>query len=515
MPEIVDTQNAARGSAEWWLVRLERRLAERAITMALHDDYYHGRHRMTLHTARILKAFGKEFKDVRSNYCSVVVDALAERLHLQAFLFDSQDEPNKEAWEIWQANGLDAAFARGMRSGLIKGESSLIVWADADGEPTITIEDGAEVYVALNPADPRERRAALKLWFDLDEARSYATVYLPDGIHKYESTRADDLLRDPAGRFLTRRSNVWTRRIVEGEEWPLPNPLGVVPVIPIPNKPDAAGVGESEIAQIEPIQDAINANLVNILLAGQFSAFRQKFASNVRLEVDKATGKVKEPWQISVDTIITAPPPAPGEQPVQFGEFEQTELGGYVGVHEALVQAISTISRTPPHYFLGQQGVFPSGEALRAVEAGLTFKARDRIRDDSEPIEEVMRLAFAVKARQSGLSAAAKTRYEKWAAMKSAAADWKDPETRAESEHVDALGKVAAMLGVPKRALWPRIPASPQEIARWTEMAKEEAAAAAQPQPEPPDELVIDDGTGSPPVVVRKRPPTPPGGPPA
>ena len=74
-----------------------------------------------------------------------------------------------------------------------------------------------------------------------------------------------------------------------------------------------------------------------------------------------------------------------------------------------------------------------------------------------------MRLAFRMKASQAGVSAAARNRYLTWAAAP-LRAHWTDPETRTESEHIDALGKMLA-LGVPAEAIWARIPASPQEIA--------------------------------------------------
>ena len=45
---------------------------------------------------------------------------------------------------------------------------------------------------------------------------------------------------------------------------------------------------------------------------------------------------------------------------------------------------------------------------------------------------------------------------------------------------VDALGKVATMLGVPADELWERIPAvSQQDVERWRARARQRAAAAA------------------------------------
>lgn len=136
---------------------------------------------------------------------------------------------------------------------------------------------------------------------------------------------------------------------------------------------------------------------------------------------------------------------------------------------------MATISRTPPHYFLGNAGVFPSGEALRAAEAGLTSKAWDRARDNGEPVEEAMRLAFRLAALSPQVSSRDAARFRKWADLTAAEAKWRDPETRTESEHIDALMKQQS-LGVPDEILWERVPYSPQEIVRIKAIIAERSA---------------------------------------
>ncbi len=45
---------------------------------------------------------------------------------------------------------------------------------------------------------------------------------------------------------------------------------------------------------------------------------------------------------------------------------------------------------------------------------------------------------------------------------------WRDTESRALSATVDALGKMAAMLGVPVQELWEKIPGvTQQDVERW------------------------------------------------
>jgi Phage portal protein, SPP1 Gp6-like len=510
----IDFSTAPANSPEWWLQRLEARLLARQQPMALFDDYYRGNHRLSYHSARMLGAFGQTFRELRVNYCGVVVDALAERLDVNGFRFAEDQRAADAAWGIWHDSGLESLFDRGLRSGLTKGEAALLVWVNADGSPRIWAEDGSQTIVASDPADPANRRAALKRWFDPDARRLFATVYLPGGLYKYQTppNTSDDPIASQGGSLPTPGWNRgggatgqgasgtgpgttlpatgasatrWLRRVTDGEPWPLPNPLGVVPVIPLPTKPDLHGIGESELRVIIPIQDAINANIVNVMLAGQFAAFRQRWATNVKLEVDAATGKPVQPWNIAIDTLLTTPPPEPGEPATQFGSFDATELDGYIALHGAYVQALATISRTPPHYFIASMGNFPSGESLRSAEAGLKSKAQERINDDKGPVADAMRLAFLVASKQDGITSGVAARYARWAAMTEAESLWADPETKTESEHVDALVKLSAGLAIPPEALWPRIPASPQEIERWQTMKIEKAALeAAAPAPQ-------------------------------
>jgi hypothetical protein len=475
---VPGTSRLPKGSPEWWLDRLNRRLTERAgrdgsssdtsTGMALMENYYLGKHRQTYKIRRVIESFGLRMP-LFVNYCSVVVDSISERLGIDGFRFADVEAAADAAWAIWQANNLDALFKRGMRSGLVKGEFSLMVWPDAEGEPRIWVEEGSQVIVASDP-ETSLRRAALKRWIDGDEQAVFATVYLPDFIYKYRSGGAPGL--DP----LVISGLAWTPRIVEGEDWPLPNPLGEVPVVPFPNKPTLSGVGVSEIAAVIPIQDAINANIANVMLAGLYGAFRQRTAVNVKLEVDPKTMKPIQPWSVSEDELMTAPPPRDGAPEVKFGTFEPTVLSGYIELHQALVQAVATATRFPPHYLLGMGGTFPSGESLTAVERGISAVAGERGDDWKDPLEDVIRLAFRVKAEQSGLSAAAVSRYLKWAAMTDAEARFRNPETKSESQHVDALVKLRSGLGIPRRAVWAMLPASDQTVRQWEAQAAKEGA---------------------------------------
>jgi hypothetical protein len=262
----------------------------------------------------------------------------------------------------------------------------------------------------------------------------------------------------------------WERRVVDGEAWPLRNRLGVVPLVPLVNKPQLDSEGRSEIASIIPLNDAINKLVADMLIASEFGSYRQRWATGIEVPIDEETGQELEPFKAAVDRLWIARGSGDINNPPKFGEFEQTDLSSFTTAVELLVQHVASESRTPYHYFMQHGGQPPSGESLKSSETGLVAKTTRKQRLLGEGWEEVISLAF----RQIGDS-------EK-AAILDSETMWRDPESRTEAEHVDALIKMAS-LGVPHEILWEKWGATPVEIGRWNRIiaAKNAAAEPAAP----------------------------------
>ena len=436
-------------------------------------------HRETYKIRRVIEAFGLRMP-IYVNYAGVVVDSISERLGVDGFTLRRR-RPGERG--RLGRSGRTTTSTRASSGACARGSSRASSRSSCG--PTRTGRRGSGSRTAPRSSSrstPRRgvRRAALKRWTDDDEPGAmFANLFLPDAVYKYRTPLAATSLVGPTAPSSRRSAaRPGSAGSCPGEPWPLPNPLGEVPVIPFPNKPDLHLVGESELGKVVPIQDAINANIANVMLAGLYGAFRQKVMLNFALEVDPATGAPVQPFDVALDSLITVPPNAPGEAEPRLAEFSQTDLAGYIKVHETLVQAIATASRFPPHYLLGTQGTFPSGECLTAVERGISAVAGERGDDWKDPLEDAMRLAFRIKARAPGISAAAAARYEKWADMTGAEAAFRNPETKSESQHVDAVTKKKD-LDVPRRQLWTELGYSQQQILDW------EADLAAAP-PDPP-----------------------------
>jgi hypothetical protein len=450
---------ATVNSAEWWLDTLHKRLAARLPALNNYARYYEGDHPLLFATEKFRQAFGRQFGSFADNWCQIVADSVVERLQVDGFRLGTNAKADTKLWEIWQANQLDADSELGISDAVTLGDSSVLVWP-GDPVPRITVESPFQMIVAQGKGDRRMRAAALKVWVE-DDGYAHATLYLPDFLYKY---RSKSKVVEGAGANDGAGSARWDKRLVDGESWPLKNPLGVVPVVPLVNKPSLLdSCGRSELEPVIPIQDAVNKLCADMIVASEFGSFRQRWATGVDIPVDPETNQPIDDFKTAIGKVWRTP-----NTEARFGDFEQTDLGQFVSAIEMFVQHIASQTRTPPHYFNSFGGQFPSGEALRSAETGLVAKARRKMRHFGEAFEEVMKLA---------LQASGDRRTRKLDSME---VIWRDPESQSEAEHVDAIVKQKA-LNVPDEVLWEKIGYSPQEIERMREMRDVQPPAPAQP----------------------------------
>lgn len=147
----------------------------------------------------------------------------------------------------------------------------------------------------------------------------------------------------------------------------------------------------------------------------------------------------------------------------KFGTLDGTSLDTFVSAWRSDIEALAAVSQTPAHALTGQL-VNLSAEALAAARAPLTQKVFERQTSATVSYARMLRLA----ASMSGLN--------ELAADPMVRVTWQDMEIRSMSQAVDALGKAASMLEIPKRALWGRIPGVERsDVQEWERLADEEA----------------------------------------
>ena len=442
----------------WWVERLEKELYHRQSQLQKMTRYYEGDHPLPFvtkaHDSKLRDEFRVLLEDSRSNFMRLVVDAVEERLRVEGFRLSAKADAlaDERSWEIWQANQMDAESQTAILEALVQGVSYLSVWA-GDPHPTIAVEDARQTIVAYTPGTNfRRRDAALKVWDDVSARR--ANLYLPAAIHKFEGVEK-------------KTSDGTTIEWKELDRELVANPLGIVPIVPLRNRPRLLKEGESELADVYRIQNQINGMLFLLALAGYFGAHKQRWAVGLKIHEDQH-GRPIEPFDVAIERLWVAENPT-----VTFGEFQQTDLDGYIKAIEQKVLHIAVTTRTPRHYLI-QEGQSPSGDAIKSAESGLVKKVERKQRPFGEGFEETIRLARL------------------FAGDKDTPVDsemvWADPATPSEAETTDAVIKQFAGGLIPWEAAVAKLGYSQTEIQRFAAMRQTDAllrALSAPPVVEP------------------------------
>jgi hypothetical protein len=422
-----------------WLAFLQGKLTERRAEYLKYASYYEGeQQKLKFAQARYKSAFKDLFNDWRDNFCGLIIDSATERMRVEGFRFPGKGKMDEDAQKFWQRNQLDALSNAVHLDAMVQGRAYVIVWGGPDGEPLITPVSAEEMAVQYKPGSSTELEAAARFFMDA-WGRQWVTLWTETYVYEV-----------PLGNTL------WE----QGER--KPNPLGIVPVVPFHNRSRINGDPYSDLANVIPIQDAINKITSDALLASEFAAWPQRWVTGLEIQEDD-NGNPKAPYDVGLDKLLQAENPE-----VKFGQFEAADLKNYVNFINLLVQHLSSVSRTPSHYFLVNQNTAPSGEAIISAEAGLVSKVKERMLYFGEAWEQVIRLCFAVKKDK---------RAEEW----SMETVWADPEYRTEAQHIDSLLKLK-QLNVPEEILWMRAGFTATEIAAFRELRKEDAKAAKEIQ---------------------------------
>jgi hypothetical protein len=477
-------------SPEWWLRRLLIKLHARRHELNFVTAFHDGQQPLMFASDEFNATFGARYRRLPANFMPRVVNAEKERLIVQGFRFGQDPRADKSVWSIWQRNQLDAESMIAHDIALVKSIAYTLVTPGDDG-PEITIEDPLETMVESVAGNRRKRAAALKVWED-DDAKLTAYLFLPDWIYKFRSVKAGDETGWTAPVFM-QGTDVpvaeWETLEIEGEDWPLENPLKVVPVVPLVNRPRRDGTGVSEIGDVMGNQNAINYLRFAALIGSDVAALPQRWAKN--LEIPVVNGKDAAPFKTGKHTLWTTRRPTAEEwasygdkmPDVEFGQFPQANLSPFTDMIREEVIEMAAISGTPYYQLVGPPtSVAPSGESIKSSEAALVKKSDAQAIYFGEGWEETMRLSLIADGQESKARADGETM-------------WTDRETRNEAARTDSIIKQHTAGLLPDEFALEELGYSQQQILRIKELQEQERLEAPTPAPEPPPPEVVPDGS--------------------
>ncbi|WJG11643.1 phage portal protein [Gordonia sp. Swx-4] len=390
---------------------LLQRIDAPAARYAVLDRYYVGEQPLAFLAPEARKALGDRFGRIASNLCRLSVTSIAERLRVTGFT-------GADVWDDWLRNDLDQLAPVAHREALLLGANYVVVWADAQGRPQVSIESAHQMSVVVDPGT-RQIVAACKRW--TTDTTTEATIF---EANKVTRLRANNVGATTAG-FET----------VEV----LDNPLGVVPVVRLANTDRILGDPVSEIADLIPLSDALNKILADMMVGSEFYARPRRWATGVELVEEPVVDDEGNPV-LDEDgvPVVEETSPYPEETnrmmiaeqaEAKFGQLEASGLTAYSSSIEALLTQIMAVSALPAHY-VGITSANPaSADAMRAAEAALTARAEAKQALFGRAWEQVARLIVAVR---DGVDPA----------EVQASVQWADPSTRSIAQEADAVVKL-------------------------------------------------------------------------
>ncbi|WNN93959.1 portal protein [Arthrobacter phage Nitro] len=370
-----------------------------------------------------------------TNWTPLLSDTYAKGLFVDGYR-PAKAADNAAPWGYWQENGLDARQTIAHRGALDYGASYTLVLPGTIQQRRIP---------RIRPLNPLRSAA----WYR-DEDDEFPEI----GLRRIGSTMDGAELIE-----LYDRQSVYTfAKPKDSENWVLSrvddHGLGYTPFVRFRERLD--GEAQGIIRPIFTLQDRVNEIVFSTLIALQYAAFRQRWATGLVIPEDEETGEPIEPFQSAVDRLWIS-----DSSEAKFGDFAQTEISGHLSAYESSIRTMAAVAQISPNILTGDL-VNLSADALAQMEASTQRKMGEYETLFGEAWESAFRLAaLAAGDTTAALDASAQVR-------------WRDTEARSLSQTVDALGKIAQMLQVPVEALWEKIPGITEtDVAYWKSIRDE------------------------------------------
>lgn len=440
------------------------------------ERYYNGDHDLAFATEKFLNTFGALFREFALNLCPVVCDAVRDKLRVTGFSIENAgdhaamppgerrgsafpasspmnlggyaSDPGGTALEtllaaygkakpfrsssgeaadaarlgartIWMRNRMGTRAGEVHKEAVKAGDAYVILWPDADGRAVIYPNRAGSMTVVTDDDAPGRVLWAAKYWIAPDK-HVRLNLFYPDRIEKYSvspkskvQSPTSDVESPTFGGLSALDFGPWK---LDGDAV-VPNPYGVVPVFHFANNADLGLSGRSELEAAIPVQDGLNKSVLDMLVAMEFSAYRQRWAAGIEVDID-SEGKPVAPFTAGVEHLWISENPN-----ARFGDFDTAELEQFLKVKDSFRIDIASVTGTPLHYFLQTTGDFPSGESLKKAETRFLAKVRDRQESFGQVWADAMSFALRIEGRDHV----------------SLITEWEDPAPMSERERLENL----------------------------------------------------------------------------
>lgn len=378
-----------------------------------------------------------------SGFAGLVTTTLAQTAVVDGIRLPKQND-NIAPWETWQRNRWDSvqgsvhrcAIGQGIAYGVaipgkdpLTGNSMTRYLARSPKKMSAFYDtDDDEWPMFAIEAEPQAWDGGLQA----NVAKGWAVRLYDEGVIHYLTCEGNGTERDS-----------WS--YIEAR----PHGLPVPPVARLANRLDLDGRAIGEIEPVLPLLRRIDQDVFDRLIVQRFGAWKVRYIAGLA-KPKTAQEERAQAVKLRVTDLLMV-----GNENAKIGTLDATDPAGFSGVTDADLRMLAAVTQTPPHHLLGLSSNLQA-EALAAAESGLQRKSND-FRTNAAEFHEQMARMDAMYRGDFALAAASNLQVR-----------WRDTESRAFMQTVQALGMAATQLKMPVEMLWERFPT-------WTDSDTERA----------------------------------------
>ncbi|HET7689324.1 MAG TPA: phage portal protein [Nocardioidaceae bacterium] len=455
--------------AREWVDKLYMRLAKRRPAVEKFFKYFEGDQPLVYASPQWKEFHGSRYEGFSDNWCGVVARSAVDRMRIDGFrLSDSTERltaDEQQLWTDWNRNEMGSLSSQGFLTASVAKRAYTLVWGNDDDAPVVSWEHPDQVIIDHGPLG--DRRRALKVWMD-EDGQEYATLYTPEALWKFQRQGyavASNIVNDregnrtSSGLYLPRTyasAGGWEPRIVGDEPWPLPNPLGVVPVVEWQNLPMLGGYPISSISGTMAGQDAINLLWAYLFNAADYASMPARVVTGAeppKVPVLDENGQVVGSRPAKLEDLAQGRllflPGKNGARNPNIGQWDPAKLDVFGNEVTRILGHIAAQTGTPGHYLLtNEKFANLNGDALTAAEVPLVTKVGRQELDFNPAAKETVALMALVRGKVTLARAIREAEGRRFV-------QWKNPAMHSESQIADAATKDRAV-GMSMRTVFER-----------------------------------------------------------
>ncbi|GAA1453456.1 phage portal protein [Nesterenkonia lacusekhoensis] len=444
---------------------LYEKLRKRRPLIDQYDRYYEGEQPLKYASKEWAKFHQERYKGFADNWCSVVIDALNERLQVRGFQVGSElTTESRTLWDDWKRNEMDAQSSQGFLQTIGSSRSFVLVWGDDEGLPVYSWEHPGQAYVEYEPEVTRRRRSAIKAWKEDD--RECVTLFTRDYVYKLERPSSEPR-GQREGYSGVSAIGGWSER--SDADWVIPNPIGEVPMVEVPKRPRLNRGPISDISGTMAMQDATNLLWAYLFSAADHASMPARVVMGQeppKMPIFDNSGKQIGERAVDNDDLQQKRLLWLTGKDASIGQWDSAKLDVFTDIINENINHIAAQTRTPAHYFIANKGMSNiNGETLKATETPLVKKGDEFQLYSSPALAEVFRLGSKVRGWDGFADK-----------ISSDSIIWADKEIRSESQRADSLIKKKQM-GYPMKWLLLQDGNTPEEAEEIMNMIKDEQAS--------------------------------------